>query len=307
MDQVKVNSNKTVSIDLGFDPDDDEVSVIVHHEFGDIVVGPLVASRSSSGVYNLEISVNAGGEPFLNSAGKYRADFIYSVSSEEYIREKYFNVFTPYIDSATFFQIHPELENVNASRFDLLEARSRAVIDTYCGQSFDSFIDKKVILNGNNHTVLHLPFPISKLHQVIINENESDEAIIFDAAAGITNLEKVRQPFNFNSTFYIRFKKGSTGISERIMDTADFRESSSYSIVGDWGWPYVPEPVSQAAGLLISDMMNDDSEYRKHGIVSVDMDNIRFSMKSSFYESTGNIEADVLLTDFTLFVMDYIV
>jgi hypothetical protein len=307
MDQVKVNLSKTVSINLGSDPDNNEVSVVVYHEFGDIVVGPSLAARSSSGVYNLQIGVNAGGEPFLNSAGKYRVDFTYSVSSVSYTKSQYFNVYTPYTDSDSFFELYPELEVANSSKFETLEARARAVINTYCGQTFESFIGKKLIVNGNNHTVLHLPFPISRLDRVVLNEDEPDEAVIFDSSVGIKNLEKVRQPFNFNSTFYIRFKKGATGITERILDTSTFKDSSSYSIIGDWGWLYVPEPVTQAANLLIADMMNDDGEYRKHGIVSVDMDNIRFSMKPSFYESTGNIEADVLLTDYTLFVMDYII
>jgi hypothetical protein len=53
--------------------------------------------------------------------------------------------------------------------------------------------------------------------------------------------------------------------------------------------------------------MNDDSEYRRHGIHSVDMDVVKMQMKQSFYESTGNIEADVYLMDYTLFVMDYVV
>lgn len=307
MDQVKVNTSKTVSINLGSDPVNNIVSVTVHHEFGDIVLGPSLASRTSAGLYNLVIGSNAGGEPILNSAGKYRVDFTYTISTTQYTKDQYFNVFTPYAESNSFFDLYPELEVNNSSKFDLLEARSRSVINTYCGQTFDSFINKKVILNGNNHTVLHLPFPISKLERVVYNESESDQAVIFDDIQGIRSLEKVRQPFNFNSTFYIRFKKGATGITERILDTSSFKESATYSITGDWGWSYVPEGVSQAAQLLIADMMNDDNEYRKHGIVSVDMDNIRFTMKSSFYESTGNIEADVLLTDYTLFVMDYIV
>ena len=53
--------------------------------------------------------------------------------------------------------------------------------------------------------------------------------------------------------------------------------------------------------------MTDDSEIRRHGIVSVDMDTISYTTKSSFYESTGNIDADVLLMDYTLFIMDYVV
>ena len=53
--------------------------------------------------------------------------------------------------------------------------------------------------------------------------------------------------------------------------------------------------------------MNGDSSYRRHGMTTVDMDILKYTTKDSFYESTGNIDADVLLMDYTLFVMDYVV
>jgi hypothetical protein len=37
------------------------------------------------------------------------------------------------------------------------------------------------------------------------------------------------------------------------------------------------------------------------------MDAIDLHFSDKFYESTGNIDADVLLMDYTLFVMDYVV
>ena len=60
------------------------------------------------------------------------------------------------------------------------------------------------------------------------------------------------------------------------------------------------------------DAMNDDSEIRRRGVIKVEYDTVRYEMasgnsKASFYESTGNIDADVLLMDYTLFVMDYVV
>jgi hypothetical protein len=53
-------------------------------------------------------------------------------------------------------------------------------------------------------------------------------------------------------------------------------------------------------------MMNDDSAYRRHGFYAVDLDIVKLQSKQSFYESTGNIDADTLLMDYTLFVMDYV-
>jgi hypothetical protein len=307
MDEVKINTSKAVTLSLDNDPTDNAVTVNVYHEFGDKILGPSSATRVSAGNYSFTIGDNAGEEPYLNSAGKYRVDFSYSVSGISYKKNVYFNVYTPYTTSSEFFALYPELQAANSSKFDVIERRARAIINTFCGQSFETYLNKKLVLNGNDHTNLHLPYPISRVSTIIYNEGEVDQATYYDESADIKNIEKVRQPFNFNSTYYIRFKKGSTGINQRIFDTAVFKEESSYSITGDWGWAYVPDNVTQAANLIIADIMNDDSEYRRHGITSVDMDNIRFSMMSKFYETTGNIEADVLLTDYMLFTMDYIV
>lgn len=307
MDEVKINSNKNVSINLTPQPDGGEVFATVYHEFGQIITGPALASQSLSGAYEYLIGTDSGGKPLLDSAGRYRVDFSYFVSGVHYVRSTYFNVYSPYTDPNSFFPMYPELQESKEHNFDTFEKRARAIVNTFCGQSFEPFIDKKLIVNGNNHNVLHLPLPISKIRRIVMNEGDVNEAVFYDENSGTKVIEKIRQPFNFNSTFYIKFKRPAGGLNNLIFDTTKFLENESYSITGDWGWLYIPDNVTQATNLLIADMMNDDSEYRRHGIISVDMDNIRFSTKSSFYESTGNIDADVLLTDYTLFVMDYII
>jgi hypothetical protein len=49
-------------------------------------------------------------------------------------------------------------------------------------------------------------------------------------------------------------------------------------------------------------------------VIDVQYDTVRYTMtgsssdsKASFFETTGNIDADVLLMDYTLFIMDYVV
>lgn len=306
MDEVKINTSKTLTLTLPSDPDSNIVNVSLYHEFGDLVNGPVQATRTALGTYQITFGSDAAGIFVLNSSGKYRADFIYSISGTSYKKSQYFNVSTPYVSSAEFFIQYPELETGNSAKFDAVEKRVRAIIDTYCGQSFEAYTSKTLSLNGNNSKTLHLPFPISTLTKVVMNKGESDETLIHDVATNLKTLEKVRQPFNFESTYYIRFKGIDTTTAEgRFIDTR-FRETDSYFITGDWGWPYIPTNVTEASKLLIADVMNDDSEYYRHRVTSVDLDTTSFTMKSNFYETTGNIEADVLLTDYTLFVMDYI-
>ena len=136
----------------------------------------------------------------------------------------------------------------------------------------------------------------------------SDEAILYDSSdASYTAIEKAKEPHSFGSTYYIQFKRSMLDSVQTIITTNKFNAADSYKIEGSFGWQFVPNNIEQAADLLLEDMMNDDSEFRRHGIHRVDMDTIQYQVNDKFLETTGNIDADILLMDYTLFVMDYIV
>jgi hypothetical protein len=307
MDEVKVDTSKTLTLTLPSDADSNTVTINLIHEFGDTVKANVAATRTSTGVYTVTFGQEASGIYVLNSAGKHRADFTYSISGTSYTQSQYINVYTPYITWAEFLVNHPELSSFE-SQFDYFEKRSRSIIDTYCGQSFDFYPDKSITIDGTNHSKLHLPIPVTTLRKVTMNTGDSDEQVLHDSTdISLSNIEKVRQPFNFETSYYLRYKSDIVQTNASRIAGKTFKSMSDYKVEGDFGWRFVPLNIKQAADLLITDLMNDDSEYRRHGITSVDMDTIRFTMNSNFYESTGNIEADVLLTDYTLFVMDYVI
>lgn len=308
MDNVKINNSKTLTLTLPSDPTGNVVTVNLYHEFGDTVKANVAATRSSAGVYNVTFGQEASGIYILNSCGVHRAVFTYTISGTEYSQSKYFNVYTQYADSDDFFDQYPELIDTHEDVFDKYELRARQIINTYCGQSFDFYSNKTIIIDGNNHTNLHLSLPISTLKKVTLNVGDSDEEVIHDSTnSSLNNIEKVRQPGNFESSYYLRYKTTViTTATDRLIGK-NFKSNSDYKIEGDFGWRYVPTNVRQAANLIIADLMNDDSEYRRHGITSISMDTTTFSMSPNFYESTGNIEADVLLMDYMMFVMDYII
>lgn len=303
MEEVKINTSKTLTISLPVDPDLETVSVSLYHELGDLVSGPTSALRTSAGEYSITFGQEDSGIYILNSSGRYKADFTYEISGTEYTQSKYINVFTPYITAAEFFDEYPELENEFETKFDAIAKRIKNTIDTYCGQSFEYYENKTIQMNGNNYSNLRLPLPVIELTSVIQDPGTNDELVLLSAT--IDKIEKVRQPFNFDSTYNIRFKK--TSLPEQVFVLGKWNLDSTYKINGNFGWKYVPDNVKQAASLLIADAMNNDSEYRMHGMTRVEMDALTVYMKNTFYETTGNIEADVLLMDYTLFVMDYIV
>jgi hypothetical protein len=308
MDNVKINTSKTLTITLPSDPTSNIVTVNVYHDFGGSVSSNVAATRSSAGVYTVTLGQAASGIYTLNSAGIHDVQFTYAMSGSTYTQSQYINVYTPYLDSDTFFNSYPDLIDSFEDVFDSYELKVRNIINTYCGQTFDYFPDKDIIVDGNNHKNLHLPLPIVELKKVTVNYGDVDAEIIHDYSNNaLLNLEKIRQSGNFNSSYYIRYRSTIIqGNMESIFGTK-FKSNCDYKIEADFGWKYVPLNVQQATELLISDLMNDDSEYRRHGISSISMDTTSFTMNPNFYESTGNIEADVLLMDYMLFIMDYIV
>jgi len=308
MDDVKINTSKTLTLTLPSDPTGNVVSVSLYHEFGSLVSGPTNATRSSAGVYTITYGQQASGIYVLNSAGKHRADFTYTVSGTSYTQSQYINVYTPYIDIDTFFADHPELETDYYDQFDKMEKKIRNIINTFCGQSFDYYPNKYVIIEGSDKKTIHLSLPIVNLRKVTVNVGDEDEEVLHDSTnSTLNNIEKSREPHNFQSSYYLQFRKSYLDKTQTKIYESKFSEEDDFKIEGDFGWQFVPNNIEQAADLLMVDIMTDDSEIRRHGIVSVDMDTISYTTKSSFYESTGNIDADVLLMDYTLFVMDYVV
>ena len=308
MDDVKIETSKTLTLTLPSDPTSNIVSVKLYHEFGNLVSGPTNATRVSAGVYTITYGQQASGIYVLNAAGKYRADFLYTISGTEYSQSQYINVYTPYITSTAFFEDYPELEDDWSDRFDKIEKKVRNIINTFCGQSFDYYPNKTIEIFGSGRNSLHLPFPITTLRTVTSDVGTSDETVIHNYLdATVNNIEKAKEPHNFGATYYIKFKRSTLDSPNVLMLVNKFYKTSSYTINGDYGWQFIPNNIEQAAGLLIADQMNDDNQYRVHGIKRADMDAIDLHFSDKFYESTGNIDADVLLMDYTLFVMDYVV
>jgi hypothetical protein len=308
MDDVKIETSKTLTLTLPSDPASNVVSVSLYHEFGSLVSGPTNATRTGTGVYTITYGQAASGIYVLNAAGRHRADFTYTVSGTSYTKSQYFNVYTPYINIDTFFEDHPELEDEWYDKFDKLEKKVRNIINTFCGQSFEYYPDKYLEVMGSGKKSIHLPNPISILRKVTADPGTNDEIVLHDYEdATMNHIEKLKEPNNFGSSYYVQFRKSVLDSVNVLLIVNKFNPQSVYRIEGDFGWRFVPNNIEQAADLLLEDMMNDDSIYRRHGIYSADMDVLKIQTGQNFYESTGNIDADILLMDYTLFIMDYVV
>tara|TARA_Y100000034_G_scaffold131626_1_gene192794 strand:+ start:1234 stop:2169 length:936 start_codon:yes stop_codon:yes gene_type:complete len=310
MDEVVINTSKTVTLSLGSDPTDQSVSATLVHEWsGDTVKASTTCTRTGVGTYTITYGENESGSGtyYLESGGIHKVTFSYTVNGTAYTSDSYFIVYSPYISSSNFFAIHSGLSASFSSSFSTYEKKVRRIINTYCGQDFYNYTSKSITLDGNDSRSLHLPKPLYTLTTVYSDYGDSDQLLIHDSSDSTKlNLEKTRSFSPFESSWHLRFKnKITTKVNERLLGNT-FKSKSDYRVTGDWGWQSVPNNVESASEILIADMMNNDSEYRNHRIISVDMDAARISFDGDFLGTTGNTEADILLMDYTTYVMDYV-
>ena len=102
MDEVKINTSKTLTLTLPSDPASNTVSVSLYHEFGDLVSGPTNATRTGTGVYSITYGQQASGIYTLNASGQHRADFKYTIGGTQYTQSQYINVYTHILTQMTF-------------------------------------------------------------------------------------------------------------------------------------------------------------------------------------------------------------
>jgi hypothetical protein len=311
MEEVQINTSKTLTLSLGADPEGQSVTATLTHSWSDDVVkASTVCTRTSAGTYTITYGERDAGSGtyYLDSSGMHKVLFSYTVNGTVYTSEQYISVYNPYITSSAFFAIHTELSSDFTSTFSTYEKKVRRIIDTFCSQDFQNYPSKTLTVDGNGFQAIHLPKPLYSITSIYSDYGDDDQLLIHDSTDSTNqNFEKVRSFSNFGSSWQIRFKnKTTTKVNSRLMGN-NFDKKRDYRVNGDWGWKFVPSNVESAAEILIADMMNNDSEYRNHRILNVDLDSVRISFDSDFLGTTGNTEADILLMDYTLYVMDYVV
>lgn len=292
--QVYVKQNQEYEVTLSLASDADIVSgvyqvfVSLTHEWGDTIVDEEVATRDAAGEYSYNFTAAD-----LNSYGKHKIIWKYKEGGTFYYETAYINVYTPYITEGEFFETYPELETEYSEKFDGLERRVRSFIDTICGQNFQSIQNKSLTYAGDDHENIFLGIRCTKL----ISATEKPDMDVTDQVE-----------ITVESKMYIRRIEQIIPIAtqDKQYIQPKFVEGSFYIITGNWGWDAVPTNITEAASLLIYDFMNDDTAYSRHGISNAKMDQYSMTFSDAAMSGTGNIEADVLLMDYTIYTMGLI-
>lgn len=284
---VKQNNPYTATLNLGFDPDGQDVYLTMSHEWGRVVVDNAQASRSSMGVYYYDFTIEE-----LCCYGKHKITWSFDHNGVAAERNTHFNMYSPYITENEFFDMYPELE-IFSDTFDAVERRVRTTIDTICGQNFQYIEDQTLTYEGEGYKDLSLGYRCANLISVTQKE---DVDISYEVE------------LSPESPRYIRRKEQLIPVATAHQQYVQpkFEKNVFYIIRGDWGWEYVPINITDAAALLINDIMSSETAQTRRGISQIKMDQYSVHYTDSIVMGTGNVEADVLLMDYTIYTMGLI-
>lgn len=292
--EVKRGGTKRLAVNTGATAT--AVKITLTHELGTVLLNQANTSGSGANWYYDLTADNT------NVCGVIKVTWNYNIGATPKKQVEYFKVYQPYTSESDLVATFPELDG-KTDDFSRVEKTIRGIVDTYCGQSFDAMPGITVKVDGSGSNMLHVWYRIEELTNVYV-----DGDLTNDIAAYVEVTP--------DSDFYIRRKNsGGDGNKseafERMFTSTEyshrfFNKKRVYHIKGDFGWGYVPSNVEEATKLLMQDWYNQDSIHRRHGVIFSGVGPVQNNYQTDLVGTTGNIDADVLLMDYTKFVMDYI-
>jgi hypothetical protein len=195
----------------------------------------------------------------------------------------------------------PELNEYSDEELKSMERLVAKIIDVYCGQSFHYEFGSTKTAFGQGSDFLWLPERLWDLQDVtvlddyvsVLRNPEGDivgkdfdsrsvrEYVVLD----IDNPWRIRNRRNIDyETLSVTRSKGM------------FKSGSIYAVTGNWGYPFVPAKITQAAKILVKTYFYDDATYRERYITTIRAGNWRMEFQATGDETTGSANADMILT-----------
>jgi len=203
-----------------------------------------------------------------------------------------FSVVTPYLTIAEVKKIWDTATDEEAQN---IEASVRHIINAHTGQSFGKSTGVK-LAQGTGST-LTLPERIISVYKV----NGSLAADYFDIVGDGWYLKFYAWGVPPVKADYYGLHQHVGGVIHNP-DSVKFGQFSDTTckVEGTWGWNSVPEPVKEAARLLVNDYACGDSNYRDRYLTSMTAADWRIQFHSGAFRQTGNVRADQLLDNYVL-------
>lgn len=278
------------------EPDDSVFYEIVDDDGGVVDFGEADQALDSDdnpkpGVYTTNI-----GTDITDADDHYTIIWSYEIESSYVERREPLQVVTPIMTYEHYLETYQKSHEVLEYRdFKLLEMTVRKVIESYCNQSFNLESNLSYSIQGDDSDSLMLRRRIVSLDSVQVLDphvNSAGDETPYDITEYVT--------FDDDDRWSIR-RLTSGGIERNfspIYRSQFFRYPKMYKVTGTWGWERIPEDIYHAAGILINDYQCADAKYREKYIDNIRAADWRMEFKLTGSETTGNANADMILSEY---------
>lgn len=240
----------------------------------------------------------------------------FSIDGVPVNKTDHFEVVTPYLTISEVKSVWPSATDDQARE---VEAAVRHVINAHTGQSF-GLSNRTIVVEGHGEDALRLPqrlieltglgtltatldpraaiisgngFYLKKAWAQELSTTEGDS--FYWNGWGINDgLEPWEPGYEKPSHGYVISAPGNS------VNPTPWRNDYPFRITGRWGYEYVPEPVKQAAKLLVNDYACTEALYRDRYLESIKAADWRLQFSSRAWQYTGNVRADQLLAQYVL-------
>lgn len=232
-----------------------------------------------------------------NSSGRYSVQWFASTTATSASATSYYNIYQPFVVDTDFFNDYPQYSTQNTT-FVAKERKIRRLLEAYCGQTFQPWINKCVKVSGKNTNALSFDRPVLQLKQVL--EASGYDLTYFSEIDPDSNffVTRITQDYPFYEQksdglfYYNDIKRDSTYDAELV-----FKSGVDYYVTADFGSYDIPENIVEAAKLLIADEYSGIADMRNHGITQAQLGDYSYTI-GELNSTTGNSQADMLIQDY---------
>ena len=278
MNEWKVNTTKNLTCPSGVH------GLIVTHEWGDTVVNPVDSGNNVT----FTIQLDSIG---IHKFQWYGDDKTCDGTQETYGAPFFYQVYAPIFSISQLIDEQPELADFE-DQLPAAERQIRHVIQNYTGQKFGFYANKTMAIQGNGGDSLFLPVPLRRIYSI---ENSYGDDITTMVEISPNEPTIIQRANRFRGAHYYETKRDVFWNTYEL-----FNERYNFDILGDWGYEYVPQEVTEAAGLLLEDMFagGEAAQMRSQGITRLQLGDFEIFANADMWGSTGNSKADNLLASY---------
>lgn len=269
MEEIKVGEEETLNVPGSAD------TLEISHEWG------KTSTVSVSGTY--------GWTP--DSIGPHK---LLWKDGSTVVQKDFYYCYVPIMTHAEFIADYDDFSALSEADFNKAEKLIRRNIQVFCGQNFGPYEGQTIEVQGDGGDSLVLPTRIRELTS-ISDLHGSDLSDLVRISPGSDNI--LQKKVQFTSTRYYSVKEDVS-----FRDREFFDIDNIYTIVGDFGWEFVPTDVSNAAGIILADALASDdvTEAKSKGVYELQLGDFEIKMNADQWGTTGSAQADNMLSGYVL-------